>query len=300
MLSMLRDRLGIPGVISVVALVFAMLGGAYAASGSGGGHATASAKPKRGPTGPKGPKGAKGATGPAGAQGAQGPAGPAGSAGAKGATGEKGATGTAGADGADGESVTSTPLPIGDLNCPDGGSEFEAISGVTYACNGKDGEPWTAGGTLPKGATETGTWGYGPLPVLGESGGEKSGSEWVSLPFAVPLKEGLAPENVHLVTAEETEKFEEAKFGAGSGELCEGKSGSELTACENSYKAIFAACPGNTFEPAAKEENLCVYAVASGAPLASSYGLAAGGLFLFSGGDAAGAEGIGAYAVTGF
>jgi len=49
MLSPLRNRFGIPGVISVIALVFAMFGGAYAASNSGdgptaSGKATASAK----------------------------------------------------------------------------------------------------------------------------------------------------------------------------------------------------------------------------------------------------------------
>jgi hypothetical protein len=50
MFSTLRTRFGIPGVISVMALVFAMLGGAYAAnSPSGGGKATASAKAKKGP-----------------------------------------------------------------------------------------------------------------------------------------------------------------------------------------------------------------------------------------------------------
>ena len=48
MFSTLRNRFGIPGVISVIALVFAMFGGAYAASNSsGGGKATASAKAKK-------------------------------------------------------------------------------------------------------------------------------------------------------------------------------------------------------------------------------------------------------------
>ena len=84
MFSTLRNRFGIPGVISVIALVFAMFGGAYAASNSsGGGKATASAKAK------KGPKGPKGATGPAGPAGAAGPAGPAGPKGDAGATGTK-------------------------------------------------------------------------------------------------------------------------------------------------------------------------------------------------------------------
>jgi hypothetical protein len=106
MLAPLRNRFGIPGVISVIALVFAMFGGAYAASkddGNGTG-ATASAKKKnkkkakakRGPRGPKGPKGAAGAAGP------QGPAGANGLPGAQGAKGEKGSTGVQGPQGEQG------------------------------------------------------------------------------------------------------------------------------------------------------------------------------------------------------
>ena len=299
MLSPLRNRFGIPGVISVIALVFAMLGGAYAASNDNG-KATASAKAKKGPRGPKGPKGDPGPAGPAGPQGpagANGKDGANGSNGATGPTGPKGATGDAGAKGAAGKSVTSEELDPGDENCPEGGSEFEATS-VTYACNGS---PWTAGGVLPKGATETGTWAYGPLPVLGESGEEKSGSAWVSLPFAVPLKEGLAEENIHFVTGEEAEKFQEGKFGGGAGELCDGKSGGELTSCEGNYKATFAACPGSGFEPKAKEGHFCVYAIESGAKAPTSkFALSTGGLLVFSGQKAGLTEGFGTYAVTGF
>lgn len=150
MFSTLRTRFGIPGVISVIALVFAMFGGAYAASNSsGGGKATASAKAKKGPRGPKG------ATGPAGAQG---PAGP---------KGDAGANGSNGAAGKDGAGVTSKTLSTSSTTCNhQGGSEFTSASGTTTACNGakgepgEPGEPWTVGGTLPEGATLTGT--YGP------------------------------------------------------------------------------------------------------------------------------------------
>jgi hypothetical protein len=86
-------RLSPAGVVAVIALVFAMAGGAFAANNNGGGRATASAKAKRGPKGPKG------ATGAAGAQGPAGPAGPAGGAGPKGATGAEGATGATGQTG---------------------------------------------------------------------------------------------------------------------------------------------------------------------------------------------------------
>src|SRR5260221_553574 len=77
MFSPLSNRFGIPGVISVIALVFAMLGGAYAASSnSGGGKASASAKAKKGPRGPKGATGPAGPAGPPGPASAQREAGP--------------------------------------------------------------------------------------------------------------------------------------------------------------------------------------------------------------------------------
>jgi Collagen triple helix repeat (20 copies) len=118
MFSTLRDRMGIPGVISVIALVFAMTGGAYAAKDVIGGKANSSAKGKQGKRGPKGP---------AGPAGVAGPTGPAGAAGAKGDKGDKGDTGAQGSQGAQG-------VP------------------------GQDGSPWTAGGTLPPEATLTGVW----------------------------------------------------------------------------------------------------------------------------------------------
>jgi hypothetical protein len=166
MFSTLRTRFGIPGVISVMALVFAMFGGAYAASNSSdGGKATASAKAKKGPRGPKG------ATGPAGPAGPAGPQGPAGAAGAK---GDAGSPGSAGAPGAPGSSVTSISFEGTDepdeAECEEaGGVEFKSASPTPdYACNGANGangNPWTAGGTLPVGATETGSWSISATPA---------------------------------------------------------------------------------------------------------------------------------------
>jgi hypothetical protein len=125
MFSPRNNRLGIPGVISVIALVFAMFGGAYAATNEGG-KATSSAKAKKGPRGPKGPAGPVGPAGPAGPAGAQGPAGPTGPQGPK---GDKGDTGPKGEKGDKGEKG-----PKGD----------KGETGFTS--------------TLPPGKTETGTW----------------------------------------------------------------------------------------------------------------------------------------------
>ena len=169
MLSPLRNRFGIPGVISVIALVFAMLGGAYAASNdSGSGKATASAKGKPGPRGPKGKPG------PAGPQGPAGPAGPAGA---------KGDTGSAGSNGSNGTGVTSAAASV--QECSEGGTKFTSASGTSTVCNGAegeegpqgpqgdpgaDGEPWVAG-TVPGGKVMKGTWVLPPATAA--AAGEK-------------------------------------------------------------------------------------------------------------------------------
>ena len=183
MFSTLRTRFGIPGVISVMALVFAMFGGAYAASNSSdGGKATASAKAKKGPRGPKGPKGD---TGPAGPQG------PAGAAGAK---GDKGDTGSAGANG---KSLLTGTATSGE--CSEGGITVEVEStpaSKKKVCNGAQGipgSPWAVDGVLPGGATETGTWGVYGLPP---------GAVNVPINFPIPLAQ--APDVTYLDKKDET------------------------------------------------------------------------------------------------
>lgn len=100
--STFRDRFGIPGVISVIALVFAMFGGAYAASSS---DDSASVRENlAGKRGPRGPRGKVGPTGPQGAAGIAGPAGP------QGPKGDPGTTGKDGVDGVDG-TFSTEPLP---------------------------------------------------------------------------------------------------------------------------------------------------------------------------------------------
>jgi hypothetical protein len=190
MFSTLRNRFGIPGVISVIALVFALVGGAFAANdlGGSGKSVTASAKKAaKGPRGPRGPKGATGATGPAGAAGLQGPAGP---------------QGPSGGDGKEGTSVTTSVEPKG-ANCKEGGTKLVGTS-ITYVCNGakgKDGEPWTLGGTLPSEATETGTWAYTSLVIYPDEEGvanPTSGTAYIPISFAIPLAEELGEADVHV------------------------------------------------------------------------------------------------------
>lgn len=162
MFAGLRTRFGIPGVISVVALVFAMFGGAYAATNSGGGAIAAKAKAKKGPRGPKGATGANGAQGPAGPAGPQGPAGPPGPKGDLGASGKS----------AEGVPFGSGEEPVSEPCEARGGVEVKSAASPAYVCNGEGGSPWAPDNVLPQGATETGSWfletngageGYGPI-----------------------------------------------------------------------------------------------------------------------------------------
>jgi hypothetical protein len=175
MFSTLRNRFGIPGVISVIALVFALVGGAFAANnlGGSGNGATASAKKSlKGPRGPRGRKGATGAAGPAGAAGAAGRDGTPGLNGEDGATGPKGATGTIGLGGTAGATGPTGP-------------------------EGPQGEPWTAGGTLPPGETLTGVW---ATPIVIKEPEEPSAEVMrAELSFPIPLEAGIVGANAHYI-----------------------------------------------------------------------------------------------------
>ena len=223
MFSKIRRKLHVTpsGVIAIIALVFALTGGAFAASSHGRGSpakATASAgragtnttvataakkKPKakapaRGPVGPAGKNGTNGANG---APGATGPAGPAGPAGAKGENGTAGAAGTNGTDG-------------------------------TNGATGATGPPGPYVKTLPSKATETGTWnvsvGSGSNPVSG------------AISFTIPVAKALGATEVHYVNETGTE---EVAFNKNTG-----------------FKQVpTGSCPGTIAEPAATPGNLCVY-----------------------------------------
>lgn len=181
MFAGLRTRFGIPGVISVIALVFAMFGGAYAATNSGGGPATA-AKAKKGPRGPKG------ATGPAGAVGAQGPLGPAGPAGSPGAKGDPGAAGKS----AEGIPFGPTEEPASEPCEERGGVEVTSAASPAYVCNGEGGSPWAPDNVLPQGATETGSW-FLETNAAGEG--------YAPISFAVPIGAGLDEEHTIAIKA---------------------------------------------------------------------------------------------------
>jgi hypothetical protein len=184
MFKRIHQKLGTAGfVISIVALVAALGGGAYAASG---GHATASAK-----QGKQGKQGKPGKTGPAGPAGSAGPQGPAG------AKGDAGANGTNGVAGTNGKSVALGTATAGECpgSNPTGGVTVEvegSASSKKKVCNGKEGSPWTAGGTLPSEKTETGTWAAGNLPTVA--------TEYVTpVSFPIPLAAGIAEADTEVI-----------------------------------------------------------------------------------------------------
>ena len=146
----LREPFGKAGLtVAVIALVFAMLGGAYAASGLN------SKQKKEVKSIAKSFQG----TGPAGAQGAAGAKGDNGSNGAQGAKGDTGNTGSPGTAGKSAEAIpfSGSKGPIGGVTCTEGGLEVKSASATTLVCNGKKGQTGFTE-TLPAGKTETGTW----------------------------------------------------------------------------------------------------------------------------------------------
>jgi Collagen triple helix repeat (20 copies) len=170
MFNALRTRITPATTIATVALVFAMTGGAYAASKVLI-TSTKQISPKvlkqlAGKAGPAGANGAAGAQGPAGTAGPQGPTGAAGSKGEPGAKGETGPEGKQGTEGKEGA---------------------RGLKGV-------EGEPWTPNNTLPPNATETGAWTLGPLPA---SSGVPVNEVVASFP--IELKEALSAEHVHFI-----------------------------------------------------------------------------------------------------
>jgi hypothetical protein len=129
-------------VVVTLALLFAMSGGAFAATHT---KFIITSTKQISPAVLKKLKGANGANGTPGAQGSRGE---------NGAAGSVGPAGGNGSNGANGMSVTSKEFSGEKEKCKTGGSEFSSASGKTYACNGTTG--FTE--TLPSGKTETGQW----------------------------------------------------------------------------------------------------------------------------------------------
>jgi len=189
-----------PSVIAVVALVFAMLGGAYAASGG------LTAKQKKEVKAIAKSFQGTGPAGPAGPAGAAGPAGPAGAKGDKGDTGSAGGTGPAGKSVVIGETAPGCGVPNG--KTIEVAGEPATKQNICNGQEGEEGSPWTAGGVLPHEKTEAGAWAI-----------SSSGANFFSfrvavagLSFPLPLPAELDGAHVYVVLAN-------GNTGEGTGDL---------------------------------------------------------------------------------
>jgi hypothetical protein len=153
-------------VVAVIALMLALTGAAFAAAGLNGKQKKEVEKIAKKYAGKPGAPGAQGPVGPAGKDGSSGGPGPQGATGAAGATGKTGPTGVTGAAGE--SPKIAEEFEPGEPGCEENGGFVYEVEGSGESspeiCNGApgapgpQGEPWTAGGTLPPGATETGVW----------------------------------------------------------------------------------------------------------------------------------------------
>jgi hypothetical protein len=193
---MFRKHFNATTMVAMVALVFAMTGGAFAVSSKGGAsHATAAAaRQKNKPKLLRGPRGPEGKQGPAGPAGLSGPASAEGKPGPEGKTGPEGKAGVAGAG------VAASEVKVGEGVCNKlGGSRFTVGGKETYACNGAEGEPGPAGlpctasGTLPAGKTETGYW------ALNDYGKSKEEGVYTAVSFPCPLAAGMPNTAIHFI-----------------------------------------------------------------------------------------------------
>jgi hypothetical protein len=167
--------------------------------------------------------------GPQGPAGGVGPAGPAGAAGPK---GDIGAAGARGADGANGIAGAAGPAGPAGPEGPPGNDGADGADGLP----GPPGNPWTVGGTLPAGETETGAWAYGPLPPFEVEEGVFVGAGTAAISFPIPLEQPIEADNAHFQGP-----------------------GAEAT----------ESCPGTPADPQAAPGHLCVYAAVSAAALAN-------------------------------
>jgi len=184
MLARIRSHISYANVIAVIALVFAMTGGAYAAKKY---IITSTSQIK-----PSVLKSLQGKTGPAGAPGVQGPQGPAGTNGAGGPEGPKGANGNGGVAGPAGKAGATGPEGV---------------------CS-------TASCVLPSGASETGTWAL-DLPVVPEEGLEFTST--ISFPIRLKEGSKGPEAHTFYFNKAETTEIEEGKVVGTSGCKVENK-----------------------------------------------------------------------------
>jgi hypothetical protein len=188
MLTKLREPFGKAGlIVAIVALIAALGGGAYAASGG------LTGKQKKEVTKIAQTEAKKFA----GKPGTPGTPGTAGTPGTKGDAGAAGSNGSNGTNGTAGESVEVTQIATGEPGCGGRGGVELGVEGSaeppSEICNG---QPWNPAG-LPQGATETGVWAFNASEA---SAVENTGRVLVPISFPIPLRAPIVGEaNVHFV-----------------------------------------------------------------------------------------------------
>ena len=228
MISRIHQRLGTAGfIISVVALVAALGGGAYAASG--------------GLTGKQKKEVEKIAKKYAGKPGAAGPTGPTGAAGGKGdagASGTAGTAGTAGTPGTNGKSVVLGTATSGE--CSSGGTTVavEGASTKKAVCNGVTG--FTE--HLPAGKTETGAWAISQT-ATGSAG------PTAAVSFPIPLSAGGLEGSAWVFTEAEVAQGKWGRKEANTSEPC----------TVGEPECIDTGCRGTVAVPTAPPGALCAY-----------------------------------------
>jgi len=225
MFKRIQDRVGTAGlIVAVVALVAALSGVAVAANSGLSGKQKKEVE--------KIAKKFAGKPGAPGAPGAVGAAGPAGAPGAKGDKGDKGDQGAPGAQGSPG-------------------------------ARGPQGDPWTAGGVLPAGETETGTWSIGALPgqvVVNDPANEVTATvappEFINsaISFPIPLASELSGEGCLSVVGDPVADTCHVHYINGAGEEV-------VDALINNPPKTTptTVCTGTAAAPTAPPGHLCIY-----------------------------------------
>jgi hypothetical protein len=245
----IRRRFTYANVAMTLVLVFALSGGAYAASRYVI-TSTKQIKPSvlKSLQGKAGINGAPGTAGPAGAQGPAGSQGPAGPAGNQGTAGAKGETGSQGLKGATGNSGATGPK---------GATGATGTTGFTE--------------TLPAGKTETGAW-----SVRGTAAAaEEPRSAMISFPIPLP-SELNAPPDGHIEFVEAGQSTPEhckgnvKEPGAEPGYLCVFEGKTFLHAGGLTF--FMFVLPGAESEGAGKTGTLILFLTAGAAKEVSAEG----------------------------
>jgi hypothetical protein len=169
----IREPFGTAGLaVAVLALVLAMGGAAFAASGGLSGKERKEVQKIARRYAKAGPAGATGAAGPAGKNGARG---------AEGVSGENG--------------IGATTSPASSGECPSGGTKVTTAGGTSRVCNGTTGFTQN----LPSGKTETGVFGTGLRR------GEAEYNFFGSIDFPIPLAEPIETGHALFVSTAEQE-----------------------------------------------------------------------------------------------